>query len=79
MTTKPYPWFYAVNDRPVKFVELPSGGLDVLVYDFQTGELVRDMSYLSRVFDHGKDIDELDEKEFNALVDDLQRRYNRGG
>lgn len=73
MTSESYPWFYAVNDRPVKFVELPSGEVDVLVYDFQTGEFIRDMSYLSRVFDHDKDVDKLDESAFNALVHDLRR------
>jgi len=74
MKPEPYPWFYAVNDRPVKFLELSTGEVEVLVYDFQTGELVRDMSYLSRVFEHGKDIDKLDEAEFDTLVEELRRR-----
>ncbi len=72
MSTEPYPWFYAVNDRPVKFEQLPNGEVEVLVYDFQTGELVREMSYLSRVFDHGKDIDKLREEEFDALIQQLR-------
>jgi hypothetical protein len=74
MNSDSFPWYYAVNDRPVKFVELPTGGVDVLVYDFKTGELVSDMSYFSRVFDHGKDIDKLDAEAFEALVDELRRR-----
>lgn len=70
---EPYPWFYTVNDRPVKFVELPTGELDVLVYDWRTGELVRDMSYLSRVFGGG-DVDKLTESEFDALLTCLRSR-----
>lgn len=74
MGTDPYPWYYAVNDRPVTFVQLPSGEVEVLVFDFATGELVRDMSYLSRVFEHGKDIDKLDQAQFDALVAQLRKR-----
>jgi hypothetical protein len=71
-STKPYPWFYAVNDRPVTFVELPSGELDVLVYDFDTGELVSDLGYMSRPFEPGKDVDELTEEQFNQVVAKLR-------
>jgi hypothetical protein len=71
---EPYPRYYAVNDRPVKLVELPTREVDVLVYDFASGELVRDMSYLSRVYEHGKDIDKLDEDQFDALVEQLRSR-----
>jgi hypothetical protein len=71
---EPYPRYYAVNDRPVKLVELPTREVDVLVYDFASGELVRDMSYLSRVYEHGKDIDKLDEDQFDALLEQLRSR-----
>jgi len=71
---KPYPWFYAVNDRPVKFALLPSGELDVLVYDFKTKQLVRDMDYLDKPFEPGKDVDELTEAQFDALVASLRQR-----
>lgn len=73
--SKPYPWYYAVNDRPVKLVELPDGGLDALVYDFATGELVADRSYFARVSETGigKDVDQLTAEEFDALVTALRR------
>ncbi|MEV6869005.1 hypothetical protein AB0M44_49605 [Streptosporangium subroseum] len=63
-----HPRYYAVNDRPVKLEELPAGELAVLVVDFATGTLVRDMSYLSRISDHGigKDIDSITGVEFEA-------------
>jgi hypothetical protein len=71
-TDKPYPWFYAVNDRPVKFAETPDGGLTVLVYDFETGELARDMDYLDKPFEPGKDVDQLTEEQFEQLLAKLR-------
>jgi hypothetical protein len=72
---KPYPWYYAVNDRPVKIVQLPDGGTDALVFDFTTGSFIPDRSYLARVAETGigKDVDQLTEGEFQALVADLRR------
>ena len=68
---RPYPRFYAVNDRPVKIVLLPNGGSDCLVLDFATCRFVPDRSYFSRVSDTGigKDVDQLTEAEFERLVD----------
>jgi hypothetical protein len=66
----PYRRYYAVNDRPVKLEELPSGELVALVADYATGRLVRDMSYLPRVLEHGagKDVDALTEIEFETRM-----------
>jgi len=67
--SKPYPWFYAVNDRPVQIVELRGGSTDCLVYDHKTGNFVTDRSYLEYVTPgSGKDVDELNAAEFAALV-----------
>ena len=44
----------------------------VLVYDFNTGELVSDLSYMSRPFEPGKNIDELTEHQFNQIVAKLR-------
>jgi hypothetical protein len=71
---KPYPWFYTVNDRPVKFVQLPSGELDVLAWDFNARELVPNLDYLSAPFDPGKDVDELTEAEFERRLEALRTR-----
>jgi hypothetical protein len=76
VTAKPYPWYYAVNDRPVKIVLLPDGGADCLVFDFATGGFVPDRSYFARVSDTGvgKDVDQLTEEEFETLVASQRRR-----
>jgi hypothetical protein len=59
----------------VKIAELPSGGIGAFVYEFATGTLVRDDSYLSRVLEHGRDIDSFSEAEFDAAVAALRRQY----
>ena len=70
--TKPFPWYYAVNDRPVKIVELPDGSGDALAFDWRTGGFVPDRSYFGRTLEHGKDIDQLTEAQFTALVGALR-------
>ena len=72
---KPYPWYYAVNDRPVKIVRLPGGGADALIFDFATGDFVPDRSYFARTMETGigKDVDQLTEAEFNLLVAALRQ------
>ncbi len=62
------PGYYAVNERPVKLVPTPEGGLDVMALDMRTGEFVRDMSYLSRCLGESGDVDALDAAEFEARV-----------
>ena len=71
---RPYPWYYAVNDRPVKIVELPDGGADALVFEAATGRFIPDRSYFGRVLETGigKDIDQLTEAEFEALATALR-------
>lgn len=67
--SKPYPWFYTVNDRPVQIVELPGGATDCFVYDHKTGNFVVDRSYLAAVTPgSGKDVDELTADEFSHIV-----------
>lgn len=64
---KPYPWFFAVNDRPVVVVGTPSGGTDCLVFDFVSGNLIPDRSYLTEVTpDSGAE--ELTQPEFARLM-----------
>ena len=71
--TKPYPWYYAVNDRPVKIVELPGGGATILALDLATGAFVRDPSYWERVSNPGSsDIDSLTEREFTDRLQVLR-------
>ncbi|HVF03478.1 MAG TPA: hypothetical protein VNA20_01440 [Frankiaceae bacterium] len=76
-----YPRYYAVNDRPVALVPTPDGGLDALVYDFASGELVPDRSYFFKVVDTGigKDVDALTREEFDARVAALRAERAQPG
>jgi hypothetical protein len=58
--------FYAVNDRPVALVESPSGTAECLVFDFVSGNLIPDRSYLTEVA--GGEHEELTQQEFAHLV-----------
>jgi hypothetical protein len=63
--------YYAVNDRPVKLVECENGSGDALAFDGKTGGFVPDRSYFARTprtLEHGKDIDQLTEAQFTAIV-----------
>jgi hypothetical protein len=63
---KPYPWFFAVNDRPVVVVATPSGAADCLVFDFVSGNLIPDRSYLSETTSEGAE--ELTQPEWARLM-----------
>ena len=67
------PLYAIVGDRPVKGVSTPEGGMDVLAYDWQTGEFVRDMSYVTTLM-HPTDEDAefVDKKTFDARVKALK-------
>lgn len=66
--TRHYPKYYAVNDRPVKIVQLPDGGADALVLDWSTGAFIPDRSYFGRTMEHGKDIDSFTKEQFDTRV-----------
>jgi hypothetical protein len=59
-----------VNNRPVKIVEAEDGSVEVLALDVATGQWELAPEYLDRIFDVGigKDVDQFDEEEFEALV-----------
>jgi hypothetical protein len=66
--SRPFPWFFALNDRPVKVSKTRDGGLEVISLDMSTGEFVRDYESLPAYYEGGRDIDDLTEQEFEALV-----------
>jgi len=67
------PIYGIVGDRPVKAVDTPDGGMDVLAFDWKTGEFVRDMSYThTLVHPLDEDVDFVDEAEFEWRVHALR-------
>ncbi|HTR54435.1 MAG TPA: hypothetical protein VMJ10_27270 [Kofleriaceae bacterium] len=66
---KPYPWYYAVNDRPVKVVQLSDGSGDILALEWTTGGFVPHREYWEYLSAHDrKDVDQLTESEFDTRV-----------
>jgi hypothetical protein len=71
------PRFCIVGARPVKAVPTPDGGMDVLAYDWQTGDFKRDMSYVERIALPDEEVDIVSEEDFNRRVEEL-RAERRG-
>ena len=68
-----FPWYFAIDDRPVKVVATPSGGMDVLIANLTTGKLERDMQYLAFCFEPGQNVQRLSEAEFNTRIAALRQ------
>lgn len=71
------PIYCIVGDRPVKAVETEDGGMDVLAYDWTTGEFRREPGYLHRVVTPDAEVDIVTEKAFEAQVALLRQRLGR--
>ena len=66
--------YCTVNDRPIKFVETPDGGEDVLAYDWKTGGFVIDRSYGPRAVDPDVDVYDMEKDEFEQYVEALKKQ-----
>ena len=74
---RPQNCYYAVNDRPVKLVPTPDGGLDVLALNMRTGRFERDMGYLTRCITCDGDVDVFpDEAAFLTRVEEIRTRLD---
>jgi hypothetical protein len=68
------PIYCFIGDRPVKGVSTADGGMDVLAYDWDTGEFARDMRHLhTLVHPTDEDATFVDEATFDARVAELRR------
>ena len=65
--------YYTVNDRPVKIEEPAPKKLRAFALDPKTGQWVDAPEMIARRFEPGADVEELDEKEFNAKVSAFQK------
>jgi hypothetical protein len=71
------PAYYLVGDRPVMMVPTPEGGLDVLAYQWKSGDFQREMSYLSRVTGTDVEVDVVTEDEFQERVARLREKLKQ--
>ncbi|HIK17097.1 MAG TPA: hypothetical protein IGS53_17665 [Leptolyngbyaceae cyanobacterium M33_DOE_097] len=63
-----FPWYFAIDDRLVKVVATPDGGMDVLVLDPSTGQLEQNLAYLAQCFEPGRAVERLTEAEFTTRI-----------
>lgn len=77
MPPPPLPWFFVLDGQPVKMEETKDGGLAVLALDWNTGELVPDLDFLSPCLEPGRDVGRPTEAEFNAYVETLREALRR--
>jgi hypothetical protein len=67
--------YFIYGLRPVKIFRTADGGLDCHVLDWDTGDLVRDISYVFKIhFGDSPDVDEVSEPQFDAVVEWLALR-----
>lgn len=67
------PVYAIVGSRPVKAVETPDGGVDVLAYDWETGEFVRNLDYLEDLLlGRRPEVEYVDKEEFERYVNELR-------
>lgn len=70
-----FPWYFLIDDRPVKVVATADGGMDVLRLNLATGTLERDMAYLARCFEPGQSVQRVSEAEFNHQIEVLKLEH----
>jgi hypothetical protein len=68
------PRYCVVGARPVKAIETEDGGMDVLAYDWSTGEFAREMGYLTRVSLPDEEVEIVSPDEFDAYVAKLRAK-----
>ena len=72
------PRYCIVGDRPVKAVATDDGGMDILAFDWKTGEFVREMDYLSQVvMSQGGEVDVVTKEEFDKKVATLRAKLKK--
>jgi hypothetical protein len=68
------PRYCIIGARPVKAVETADGGMDILAYDWSTGEFAREMGYLTRVSLPDEEVDIVSREQFDAYIAELRAR-----
>jgi len=72
--TMDLPRYCIVGARPVKAIETEDGGMDILAYDWSTGEFARHMEFLTRVCLPDEEVEVVSQEQFDAQVAELRAR-----
>jgi hypothetical protein len=68
------PRYCIVGARPGKAIETEDGGMDILAYDWSTGEFARDMECLTRVSLPDEEVEVVSREQFDAYVAELRAK-----
>jgi hypothetical protein len=71
------PIYAIVADRPVKAEATEDGGMVLLAFDWETGELTPNGSYLTRIFAPDADTDFVDKRTFERKVAELRAKIKK--
>ena len=66
------PRYCIVGARPVKLVQTDDGGMTCMAFDWDTGEVERDMTMLARALLPDGEVDIVTEEEFDQAVSRLR-------
>jgi hypothetical protein len=66
------PYYCIIGNRPVKAISTEDGGMDILAYNWNTGELERDMSYLTRIVMGDHEINQVSKQYFDQHIVNLK-------
>jgi len=70
----PFPCYCIVGARPVKAIKLPDGGVDILGWDWDKKDFVRDMGMLTRVMMPEGETEMVTEAQFESYVAKLREK-----
>lgn len=68
------PLYCIVGARPVKAIRNQDGQMEVLAYNWETGDFDYGMEYLDAVVLGGDEVDAVDEQAFEQYVQQLKQR-----
>jgi hypothetical protein len=68
------PLFCIIGDRPVKAIEVESGGMEVMALNWKNGNFERDMQYLDRILSGDIEVSVVDKAEFEKKVNEIRSK-----
>ena len=71
------PLYAIVGDRPVKAERTEDGGMVLLAFDWETGELKPNGSYLTKIFTPNAETDFVDKRTFERKVAELRAKIKK--
>jgi hypothetical protein len=71
------PIYAIVGDRPVKAERTEDGGMVLLAFDWKTGELEPNGSYLTKIFTPNAETEFVSKRVFEAKVAELRAKIKK--